>query len=97
MSYVVAVEFRLKDGAAGAFMPVIRAQAKNSLEREPGCLHFDVCTDPDDPGRVFLYEIYTDRAAFDAHRGTDHYAGFTEASTPLIADKRVDFWERDTP
>ena len=95
MSYVVAVEFHLKPGAAEAFRPIIRAQARNSLERETGCLQFDVCFDPDDESRVFLYEIYRTPADFDAHKATDHYATFTEAVTPLVAGKVARFWERD--
>ena len=53
MSHVVAVAFRLKPGTAGDFLPHMRAQARNSLDREPGCLQFDVCLDPgDDEGDV---------------------------------------------
>ena len=97
MSHVVAVAFRLKPGTAGDFLPHMRAQARNSLDREPGCLQFDVCLDPGDENRVFLYEIYRTSADFDVHRTMPHYAEFTEAVAPFIADKTVTIWERDAP
>ena len=48
-------------------LAAITAQGAASLEREPGCLRFDVCVDRDNPNRVLLYEVYEDQAAFDAH------------------------------
>jgi quinol monooxygenase YgiN len=36
-----------------------------------------------------LYEIYDDRAAFEAHLKTAHFASFNRASEPLVADKTV--------
>ena len=50
--------------------------ARASLNDEPGCHQFDVCFAADDPGRCFLYEVYTDRGAFDAHLGMAHFKAF---------------------
>ena len=47
---------------------VVIANARASVEHEPGCSQFDVCVDPKDKSRIFLYEIYDDRAAFDTAR-----------------------------
>ena len=55
----VCVTFDIKPSRIGSFMPLMIAQAETSLQDEPGCHRFDVCTDPDQSGRVFLYEIYT--------------------------------------
>ncbi|MDA5556086.1 putative quinol monooxygenase [Shimia sp. MMG029] len=35
---------------------------------EPGCLAFDVTPDPNTEGRYQVAELFTDRAAFDAHQ-----------------------------
>lgn len=48
-----------------AFMPLMRGNAVTSRLQEEDCHQFDVCTDPDHPFEVFLYEFYTDKAAFD--------------------------------
>lgn len=87
--YVVVVDFRLKAGAAEAFRALIVENANASVQDEPGCRRFDVVLPDGEPERVFLYEIYDDRAAFDAHVRTPHYAVFDQASRPLVASKAV--------
>jgi (4S)-4-hydroxy-5-phosphonooxypentane-2,3-dione isomerase len=62
------------------FLAAIRAQAAASLEREPGCLRFDVCESVDDPNRFVLYEVYADDAAWDAHPRTEHFARWRQAA-----------------
>jgi len=87
---VVLVTFRLHDDAHDAFMPLMHQQAHTSLVHEPGCTRFDVCTDPEDPARVILYEIYVDHAAFEIHLASDHFAEFDSATANLVAEKSVD-------
>lgn len=65
------------------------ANARASREREPGCRQFDVCVTDDDPGRVFLYEIYDDRAAFDAHLASAHFKAFDATVAPWLETKTV--------
>lgn len=66
----------------------ITAQGAVTLEREPGCLQFDVCIDTADPNRVLLYEVYEDQAAFDAHGKTPHFATWK-----TVADECVEHLE----
>ena len=61
--YVITVTFDVKLEHTTEFREAMIAQAQNSLARETGCMQFDVCADPGDAGRVFLYEIYADEAA----------------------------------
>jgi quinol monooxygenase YgiN len=86
--YVIIVEFRVKPGEMPRFMPLILENAERSLQEEPGCRRFDVLTGED--GRVILYEIYDDEAAFTAHCRSSHFHRFDEASRPLVAEKRVE-------
>ena len=47
---------------------------------EPGCLSFQVTPDSSHPGRFQVDELFTDRAAFDAHQaraGATHWARIT--------------------
>ena len=93
--FVVTVTFRTRPGQLKAFMAEMRAQARNSLEREPGCHQFDVCLPEGAEDEVFLYEIYEDRAAFEAHLASDHYRAFDVAVTDLVSEKSVRLMERD--
>lgn len=65
----MVAEFLLKPGAAETFHEAMDAHAANS-RAEPGCLRFDVCEDAERPGRVLLYEVYRDGAAYAAHRAS---------------------------
>ena len=53
------------------------------VRREPGCVTFAAYEARDTPGRFYLYEIYTDAAAFEAHLKTDHVHAFISAIPEL--------------
>lgn len=89
MTFAVCVSFHIHEDSISAFLPLIAENAAQSLRDEPGCLQFDVLTDPARPGEVFLYERYTDAAAFDVHLATAHFKSFDAASAPMIASKSV--------
>ena len=92
--YVVTVEFRIEPGQMDRFVPLIRDNAASSLDAEPGCKVFDVCRDPAAPDTIFLYEVYDDEAAFQAHQASPHYAKFTAAAEAIVADKQIRILER---
>ena len=83
----VIVDFDALPGQEEKVRDVLQTQARNSLEKEPGCRTFDVCSDPDDPHKFFLYELYDDQAAVDAHGQTGHYATFRARLDPLLKSR----------
>lgn len=97
MSYALTVLFRLKPGMMDEFLPLMLTNSAASLANEPGCHRFDVLTDPSRPDDVYLYEIYADPAAFEAHTQTPHFHAFNAASEGMVADKTVDFWKNVAP
>ncbi|MBP0465078.1 antibiotic biosynthesis monooxygenase [Roseomonas sp. PWR1] len=84
--FVVLAEFQAKPGCLDAFLALARADAEGSLRSEPGCRRFDVTLLEDGEGRVLFYEIYDDRAAFEAHLQTPHLARFRDGF-PALADQ----------
>jgi len=95
--FVVIVDFQLHAANVAQFMAAIRVNAQASVEDEPGCSQFDVCVDPADATKVFLYEIYDDRAAFDAHLATSHFAVFVKAVAPWVMGKSARMLTRAHP
>ena len=87
--YLVAVTFQIAVDKTSAFAARVQQQAADSLT-ETGCQRFDVWRDPADAARVFLYEIYDDRAAFDVHLASDHFLAFDAEVGPWITEKRVE-------
>ena len=87
--HVVCVDFEVKPGHLAEFMPLMKAQAKNSLELEDGCRRFDVSIDREDGCKVFLYEIYDSEEAFQSHLASDHFKAFDKAVAGMVAGKTV--------
>lgn len=88
---LAAVTFEIAPDHAEAFRDRVRRQAADSLG-EPGCRRFDVWCDTDDCCRVFLFEIYDDRAAFDAHLESRHFQDFDVEVAPWVEAKTVELW-----
>jgi quinol monooxygenase YgiN len=87
--YVVTVEFEIAPDRWDAFLPLMTANAEASRRDEKGCLRFDVCRPRDGATRVFLYEIYDDEAAFQAHLKTPHFLAFAEAANEMIIGRKI--------
>lgn len=95
--YVVTVEFVIAPEHWDAFLPLMLENAARSREDEPGCRHFDVCTDPSRPATVYLYELYDDRAAFDAHLAAPHFTSFAAVTKAMIVKRTLETWQRIAP
>ena len=86
--FVVIAEFVVRPGCLDAFLALAEDDAAHSLADEPGCRRFDVVVPEAEPGHVVFYEVYDDRAAFDAHLGTPHLARFRAGFPALIEAER---------
>jgi autoinducer 2-degrading protein len=95
--YIVTVEFAIDPAQWEAFLPRMLANARQSRECEPGCRQFDVCVDAAKPDVVFLYEVYDDRAAFDAHLAAPHFLAFAEATRDMVKRRTILTWNRVAP
>lgn len=87
--YVIVAEFTIKPDQVEAFARLVERQAKDSVELEEDCHRFDVCQAEDDPSRFLLYELYTDKAAFDRHGGMAHTAKFRAAVGPMLLERTL--------
>ncbi len=88
-AYAITVDFLLKPGAMEDFRALVDRNAVESRRNEPGCRRFDVLVPDRQTDRVFLYEIYDDRAAFDAHLNSSHFNRFNRDSEILVVSKAV--------
>ncbi|WP_407192786.1 putative quinol monooxygenase [Bradyrhizobium sp. STM 3566] len=93
--FVVIAEFEVKPGAMPDFLALAHDDARCSVADEPGCRAFEVAVTQDALETVVFYEVYDDRAAFDAHLKTPHLARFRAGFPALIVTERaVRFLER---
>lgn len=90
----VCVTFRLVSGRMPDFMPLMCEQARASVDREPFCRQFDICTDPAGPQAVILHEIHENEAAFRLHLDSAHFKTFDVAVADMVTGKEVRTWHR---
>jgi autoinducer 2-degrading protein len=93
----LVVEFRIRPEFIAAFEAAIGENARLSRDTEPGCRQFDVCRDPADPAVFFLYELYDDEAAIQAHLRSAHFRQMNEATAPWVDGKLVRRFRRTAP
>jgi len=89
MKFAVCVTFKIAPDHWEDFLELMHANAAMSLEKEDGCLQFDVCTDDTRPNEVFLYEIYGSPESFQLHLQSDHFQDFDANVSGMIETKQV--------
>jgi len=99
----LAVRFDLRPGASDAFDALIAETIPLIAHEEPGTIIYATHPVDGEPQARVFYELYRDRAAFDAHELQPHVRRFLAAREEfLAAPPRVEFlgdglavWPRD--
>jgi quinol monooxygenase YgiN len=85
--FSLMVQMRVRPERRDEFLAGMAANAEASARDEPGCLRFDVCSVESDPNRFVLYELYTDAAAFAAHKASPHFAQWRAIAEQVLVDQ----------
>lgn len=90
--FIVLARYRTTAEQAPAVTALLLPLAEAS-RAEPGNVSYEVLVNVDDPYAFAIVERYADRAAFDAHLASAHYADIAVARIrPLLTERTVDFW-----
>ena len=85
----ICVDFEIDPTNLDAFLSIIQKNASESVANEVGCHQFDMLQDPQNPTKIFLYELYDDAAAFDLHKKASHYLEFNQLASEMATAKSV--------
>ncbi len=91
--YAVSVVFTIKQEHVDSFRTLIKEHAARTFEREVGCRRFDIGFDSNNLSRVFLYELYEDREAFELHSKADYLEDFFAKASDWIESKEASRWD----
>lgn len=101
--YIIIAPLQVKEGFKEQFLEEMVKDAEGSVKNESGCLRFDIVEDPSDPNRIWLYEVYKDKAAFKEHKRMPHFLRWREATGDWIEESSVNpviggvnYWPLDT-
>src|SRR6266436_103032 len=93
-AYVVIAEVTVPPERLADFIAVSLEDARDSVVKEPCCQQFDVLLSADGSPTVVFYEVYDDRAAFEAHLQTPHFFRWRDATQALITASRISYLHR---
>ena len=79
----VAYRLLSVEGAEDALFEALQASAAAS-RAEPGVLFFEALRSGSEPRALLVVERYASREAYEAHKGTPHYAAWKAASEGRI-------------
>ncbi len=87
--YCIVVRTQLKPGKRSEFLEAMLPNAEASVRDEPGCHVFDVLEAQEEPDTFYLYELYTDKQALQAHKETSHYKASRAVVNDLVEAQSV--------
>jgi quinol monooxygenase YgiN len=68
--------------------------APDSLANDVCCHQFDITRDPQNPTKIFLYELYDDAFAFEVHKKASHYLEFNQLASEMVTAKSVSLLQK---
>jgi quinol monooxygenase YgiN len=60
-----------------------------SIEVEPGTLAMYSTHDPNDPAKLYVFEVYADEAAYQVHAASPQFKAFAELATTTLTGREV--------
>lgn len=89
-TFAVIVHFEVKLDSRREFLTLLTENAQTSVAAEPHCLRFDIVEALDNPSQLWLYEVYSDREAFERdHLSSSHFLSFDTATRSMLVSKTV--------
>jgi quinol monooxygenase YgiN len=89
--FAVSVNIIAKEGEADAVGAILRGLVAPTMA-EPGVKFFMPYRSPNNPAAYFVYELYVDAAAWDAHNNSAHFKTAIAELLPRVAHReRVPF------
>jgi len=84
--YINAVDIDVVPGQIDAYLAALKENGAAAVH-EPGCHEFNITFSPKDPNHVFIFEVYDNAAAFEAHRATDHFKKYAATTKEMVAKR----------
>jgi len=89
--FALLVRFTVRLGAEDQFDALVAETAADIRTREPGTLVYACHYVDGQPRQRVFYELYRDRAAFEAHEAAAHVRRFLAEREQLLESTDVDF------
>ena len=85
--YINAVDIDVVHGQIGNYLAALKENGAAAVKQEPGCHEFNITVSQKDPKHVFIFEVYDNAAALDAHRQTDHFKKYAAITKEMVTKR----------
>jgi len=86
--FIAAVEYDIVPGQVDNFLAALKENGAESV-KEPGCRELDIAVSQKDPNHVFIFEVYENAAAAEAHTATEHFKKYKAATKDMVAKREA--------
>src|SRR5262249_5845296 len=73
-------------GQIDAYLAALKENGAAAVH-EPGCHEFDITVSPKEPNHVFIFDVYDNAGALEAHRATDHFKKYAATTRDMVAKR----------
>ena len=87
--YVRVAEIEIDPAQLEAYKTAVSEEIESSVRAEPGVLALYAVSDKDNPARVMVFEIYTDRDAYKTHIETPHFRKYKATTQDMVRSLRL--------
>jgi quinol monooxygenase YgiN len=86
--FISAVEYDIVPGQVDNFLAALKENGAASV-KEPGCRELDISVSQKDPNHVFIFEVYENAAAAEAHTATEHFKKYKAITKDMVAKREA--------
>jgi autoinducer 2-degrading protein len=86
LPYINSVDIDVASSQIDNYLAALKENGAASVH-EPGCRTFNIAVSQKDPNHVFVFEVYDNAAAFDAHLQTDHFKKYGATTKDMVAKR----------
>ena len=93
--FAVNVELHLQPERHDEFLQIIKYDAQQTIQNEPGAVQFTIGTDTNNENKFHLHEQYNTETDFDYHCTTEHFQKWQNFcnTKPFVSDPIVQFYQ----
>ena len=85
---VLRVDMLVKPGTEEQCLEIIR-KLQEHTSQEPGAVHYAGHQSKENARHFFMYEVYKDEAALQAHRAAPYFRQYVEGGLTAIVEQRT--------
>jgi autoinducer 2-degrading protein len=82
-----AVDLEIAPDQLDKFRAALKENGAATI-REPGCRRYDILQSAPNPNQIFIYEVYANQAAVQAHRETEHFKKYVAATKDMVVKRQ---------